>query len=187
MTSTNEDGARLKTKATWSVVVVHEDTPARERAVGFCDQLVTRFWEKCEFEVSWWPFDMLEEAASAQEAAEKAARADLILFSAASQGDFSRAVKGWIKGWLDHRGEREGMLIALMEPVGDASGREGPRHRCLRDAAHHGAMDYLTHFPQDLSRSMPDSLDSYTERADQVTSLLDGILHQQVPPPPPLS
>jgi hypothetical protein len=177
MTSTNEN------RAGWSVVVVHEDTAARERAVGFCDQLVGRFWQECEFEVSWCPFASLEEAASAQEAAEKAARADLILFSAASEGDFPRAVKAWIEAWLHQRGEREGMLIALMEPAGDVSSREGPRHWCLRDAAHHGAMDYLTHVPLDLVRSMPESLESYTERADQVTSLLDGILHQQSPPP----
>jgi hypothetical protein len=37
--------------------------------------------------------------------------------------------------------------------------------------------------PQDISRSIPDSLDSYTERADQVTGLLANILQQQPPPP----
>ena len=46
-----------------------------------------------------------------------------------------------------------------------------------------GAMDYLTEVPQDISRSIPDSLDSYTERADQVTGLLANILQQQPPPP----
>jgi hypothetical protein len=44
-------------------------------------------------------------------------------------------------------------------------------------------MDYLTQVPQDIARAFPDSLDSYTRRADQVTSILDGILHQQAPPP----
>jgi hypothetical protein len=44
-------------------------------------------------------------------------------------------------------------------------------------------MDYLTEVPQDISRSIPDSLDSYTERADQVTGLLANILQQQPPPP----
>jgi hypothetical protein len=43
-------------------------------------------------------------------------------------------------------------------------------------------MDYVTQLPQDIARSMPDSLDSYTERADQVTSLLDDILRQQTSP-----
>ena len=31
--------------------------------------------------------------------------------------------------------------------------------------------------------SDPDSPDSYTQRADQMTSVLDDILHQQAPPP----
>jgi hypothetical protein len=44
-------------------------------------------------------------------------------------------------------------------------------------------MDYLTQVPQDIPRCIPESIESYTERADQVTSLLDGILHQQAPPP----
>ncbi len=183
MTRTNENGARLQTKAAWSVVVVYEDSAARERAVGFCDQLVGRFWAKCEFDVSWWPFAMLEETRAAKEAAEKAAGADLILFSATPEGDFPLAVKAWIEAWLNQRGEREGMLVGLMEPLADPAGREGLKHHCLRNAAHRGAMDYLTHVPQDISLSIPDSLECYTKRADQVTSLLDDILHQQPPPP----
>ena len=66
MTRTNEDGARLEAKAAWSVVVVYEDPAARERAVGFCDQLVSRFWARFEFDVSWWSFALLEEADGSQ-------------------------------------------------------------------------------------------------------------------------
>jgi hypothetical protein len=186
MTSTNENGARVGTKAAWSVVVVYEDSAARARAVGYCDQLVSRFWAKCEFDISWWSFAVLGEASAAKEAASKAAGANLILFSATPEGDFPLAVKAWIETWLNQRGDREGMLLGLMEPSAAPAGREGPRHHCLRNAAHHGAMDYLTHVPQDITFAIPDSLDSYTKRANQVTSLLDDILHKQ-PPPPSLS
>jgi hypothetical protein len=44
-------------------------------------------------------------------------------------------------------------------------------------------MDYLTKVPPDISFSFPESFESYTERACQVTSLLDDILHQQLSPP----
>ena len=183
MTRTNDSGARLETKAAWSVVAVYEDPAARERAMAFCDQIVNRFWARYEFEVNWWSFALLEQATAARAAAEKAAQADLIIFSATPEGDFPLTVKAWIESWLEQRGEREGMLAGLMEPADSPSGREGQKHHCLRNAAHRGAMDYLTQLPQDISHSIPDSLDSYTERADQVTSLLDDILRQQPPPP----
>jgi hypothetical protein len=183
MTRTDENGARFEAKANWSVVVVYEDAAARERAVCFCDQLVSRFWPQCDFNVSWWPFAMLERADSAREAAEKAVRGDVIVFATTQEGDFPRAIKSWIETWLHQRGDREGMLVALFEPSEGVGSREGQKHHCLRNVAHHGAMDYLTQVPQDLSRSIPDSLDSFTQRADQVTSLLEGILRQQAPPP----
>ena len=182
MTRTNEDGAGLETKTAWSVVVVYEDAATRESGVTFCDQLVGRFWAKCEFEVSWWPFAVLDQAPTAKEAAERAAKADLIILSAIPDGDFPPHVKDWLETWLSWRGDREGMFVGLIAPSGESAGGEGQKHYYLRNAAHRGAMDYLTHIPQDISRPIPDSLDSYTKRADQVTSLLDDILHQQTPP-----
>ncbi len=183
MTRINENEARSEARAAWSVVVIHEDATARQQAVAFCDQLVARFWERFEFEVNWWPFDLLKDPVPAKEAAEKARRADVVLVTASPEGDFPVAVKAWIETWLGQRGDREGLLVGLLEPVAPSSGREGPKHNYLRNAAHRGALDYLTGVPQDIARTIPDSLDSYTERADQVTHLLDDILHQQTPPP----
>jgi hypothetical protein len=181
MTSTKENGAGLETKATWSVVVVYEDAAAREQAVTFCDQLVGRFWEKCEFDVSWWSFALLEQPPATEESAERAKQADLIVFSASPEGDVPLPVKAWVESWLDRRGDLEGLLVGLMQP--DASDREGQKHQYLRKAAHRGAMDYVTQIPPGISLSISDSFESYTERADQVTSLLDDILRQQPPPP----
>jgi len=186
MTREKEDEAQVETKAAWSVVAVYEDPAARDRAVGFCDQLVGRFWAHFEFDVSWWSFALLEQALAANEASDKAAHADLIVISATPEGEFPASLKAWMDSWLGRRGEREGMLVGLIEDAGDPSVGEVPKHHWLRDAAHRASMDYLTQVPQDISRSFPDSLDSYTERADQVTTLLDDILHQQPPPPQPL-
>ncbi len=88
-----------------------------------------------------------------------------------------------MESWLQQRGDREGTLVGLMAPSEEYPGGEGQKHYYLRNAAHRGALDYLTHIPQDISRPIPDSLDSYTARADQVTSLLDDILRQQTVPP----
>jgi hypothetical protein len=183
MTSMNQNRTGGEAKAAWSVVVVFEDDAARERAVTFCDQLVGSYWAQLEFNVSWWSFALLEDARTAKDAAEKAVCAELVAISAKPEGDFPQPVKNWVETWLTQRGDREGMLVGLMEPVIGAEHLEGQKHHYLRHAAHHGGMDYLNHVPKEISLSIPESLDSYTQRADQVTSLLDDILHRQLPPP----
>ena len=183
MTRVNEESARWDAKAAWSVVVVYEDPAARERAVGFCDELVGRFWAQVEFDVNWWSFASLEEAATSREAAQKAAQAGLIIVSTTPEGDFPATVKAWVENWLSLRCDREGVLAGLITRAENPGLEEGLKHHYLRRAAHLGAMDYLTQVPAEMSYGMPDSLDSYTERADQVTSLLDDILHGQPLPP----
>jgi len=183
MTGIKQNTARLETKTGWSVVVVYENPAARERAVQFCDQLVGRFWERVEFEVNWWPFALLEHAESAAAATERATQADLIIFSASPEGDFTPVVTEWIERWLGQRGDREGVLAALLEPTAAQACPEGPKHHCLRKVAHRADMDYLTQVPQDISRAIPDSLDSFSSRAEHMTSLLDEILRRQPPPP----
>lgn len=185
MTSSTENEARLEEKTAWSVVVVYEDAAAREQAVDFCDQLVKRFWARFEFDVNWWSFGLLAQEATAAEAAERAARADLVILSSLRQGDFPLPVKEWIETWLACRGDREGMLAGLVDPMagGLSSGRETEKHQYLRRIAHRGAMDYLTQVPQNIWHSIPESVDSYTQRAAQVSGVLDEILHHQAPVP----
>jgi len=186
MTGVNEDSVRQEAKAVCRVVVVYEDAAARDRAVAFCDQLVGRFWNRFEFEVNWWSFAHLEAATSAHDSAGQAAQADLVIFAAAPEGDFPSSVPAWLETWIDQRADREGMLVGLMEAAESLGPLQSQKHHYLRHAAHRGAMDYLTQVPDEISRTIPDSLDSYSQRAGQVTSLLDDILHQPVPPPHPV-
>lgn len=183
MTRNIEQNTCLEAKTACSVVVVYEDAAAREQAVDFCDQLVKRFWARIEMEVNWWPFDLLRNEPTAVAAAEKAARADLVVLCSPRQEDFPAWVKGWIERWLIRRGEREGILAGLVDPDVALSNAEAPKHQYLRQAAHRGAMDYLTRLPQSISRLIPESLESYSQRAGQVSSVLDEILHHQAPPP----
>jgi hypothetical protein len=165
-------------KANRAIVVIYEDTGARQSAVEFCNCLVERFWAKADFAVEWVPFTKLRRAASAKAVCEKAVVADLVIFAAQPESEFSPGTKAWIESWLCQRGDREGVLAGLFgkEPeVGD-------KHVYLRSVAHRGGMDYLTGLPQDLFHAMPDSLDSYTERAHQVTGVLEDILSKQTPP-----
>ena len=184
MTRTNENGARADAKTVWSVLAVYEDASSRELAIAFCDQLVERFWTRFEFDVGWWSFDLLQDKATAANTAAKAAHADLVLVSSVLPGEFPLSVKNWMESWVDKRGDREGILAGLTDPAAVAIGREGEKHAYLRRFARRAALDYLTQIPQSFSLSIPESLESYTERAALVTSVLDEILHHPTPPQP---
>ncbi len=171
----------MKTKTTWSVVVVYESAEMRELAVAFCDRLVKRNWAKVIFNVDWWSFESLTEPDSARTAAGKTAEADLVLFAARPHRELPFHVRSWAETWIPQRSEREGSLVGLPTPdVGDPVEAAATR-AYLRSLAHRAGMDYLTEFPEELMHPIPESLEVYAERANQVTDVLDEILHH--PPP----
>lgn len=171
-------------KATWTVVVVYDSPETRETAVSFCDQLVQKFWHDCEFDVSWWPTQKLQEGDSAHHARHRATEADLVIFALPPQAEISLDVQEWVESWVPERGEREGALVDLISAreSGAEPGAAGTK-RYLRHIAHRAGMDYLTQVPPSISWQAPESVDSCAERAQQVTSVLDEILHHQVAPP----
>src|SRR4051794_19309588 len=164
-------------KTVWSVVIVHEDKATREAAVKFCDCLVERFWSQHEFELSWWSFAQLDESSGFKEASEKAVRTNLIVFAMSPEGQFPNTAQRWIDSWLVQRGEREGAIVGLLDPAP----RTAEKYVYLRNLAHRSGMDYLTQVPEEIHHPIPDSLDSYHERAHRVTNVLDAILHQSSP------
>lgn len=183
MTRNDEYDAGPAPKAALSVVVIYEDSAAREQAVDFCDQLVNRFWAGFEFEVNWWSFSLIQSDRVAMEAAEKAAHADLVVLASVQPQDFPRGVKSWIENWISRRGDREGIFAGLVGPVTGGSGPAPAKHLYLRQVAHRGGMDYLTQVPQGISHAIPEPLDFYTTRAAQVSGVLDEILHHPTLPP----
>jgi len=71
-----------------------------------------------------------------------------------------------------------------MGPGAASSSRQTPEAPLpARGRPPRGAMDYLTQVPQNISHSIPESLESYGQRAAHVSSVLDEILHQHAPPP----
>jgi hypothetical protein len=157
--------------------VVYEDTPSQARAVRFCDQMVKRFWAQCEFAIEWWSFAELADSTSSRNALSKASMADVVVFACGSS--IPSPIAHWIESWLYQRGDREGALAFLTEPTSGSTRSD----ILLRATARRAGMDYLTEVPQDFAYKFPDSLESYTDRAHQVTGLLEEILHHSSPPP----
>ena len=165
------------------VVIIYETPSIREHAVKFCEHLVESGLYRA-MEMNWWPFHVLGESTPGGDAAQKAAEADIVVFAMNSSGDLPDEIKRWIECWLNKRGEREGAVVGLLsreEPHEMASFRQ----IYLRHVARRAGMDYLSHTPPTDKRAIPDSLDSFTERAARMTSVLDKILHEFPRTPPP--
>jgi hypothetical protein len=166
-----------ETKPTCSVVVVFEDGKARQEAVAFCDRMVERFWQDQELRVDWWDFNSLRDPGQVHDLFQRAIEADVVVFATKPHGNLPEEFRTWVEHWIPLRADREGVVVGLADPGSGLSEYCPPKFVYLRAAAHRAGMDYWTSIPQNLARSVPDSLDSYSERATQVTTLLDEILH----------
>jgi hypothetical protein len=169
-------------KAAWSVAIIFEDTQSREKAVKFCDLLVERHWARCEFRMTWLAFSALGDANAARDAGARIRGADIVVFTARPDGHIPSAVIEWVEGWLANRTDREGALAGLIDGGPIPSGRAAQKHAWLRSVAHRAGMDYLTEVPQEIAQPIPDSLESFSQRAQQVTSVLDEILRKRTLP-----
>lgn len=171
-----QEARKLREKC---IVVVYETPAIREHAVGFCERLAREQESAVHSEMNWWSFRLLSNSIAGEDAAQHAAAADVAIFAMDAAGDLPDEIKWWIEKWLNKRGEREGALVGLLardEPAADVASF---REIYLRNIARRAGMDYLSHSAPTTARAIPDSLDSFTDRAGQVTSVLDDILHAQ--------
>jgi hypothetical protein len=169
-------------KEIWFVVVLYDDAATRQRAMEVCDHLAKRFWSEVELKFHWWRTDFLEDAGMAATAADNSRNADFIVVCVMPDGDLPPEVKQWFEAWITRREGREGALIDLTPTTGSSPLAAQRKKTFLRDAAHRAGMDYLTNFPPVINRALPDSFESATLRATQMTTVLDGILHHSPPP-----
>jgi len=168
-------------RAAKAVVVIYEDASIRERAVHFCGRLIEA-QRSPELNLDWWSFPVLSDSMMAHAAVEKAARADVVVFAMEARGDLPEPIKLWIEKWLNKRGEREGAIVGLLHRDEGWHGMASFREIYLRHAARRAGMDYLSHAAPTLRRAMPNSLDSFSERAGRMTSVLDSILQKRPNP-----
>ena len=109
---------------------------------------------------------------------ESAANAALLILALKPDKQVPGELTDWLEKWPHKRTKREGVLILLNGTEANAGPRES--EQCyFRSIAHRAGMDFLTELPTNILEAMPESLDSYKERAGQMTSCLDEILRQQ--------
>jgi len=176
---------QIEARSAKSLVVIYEDPAIRERAVRFCERLAEE-QNFPDMNMDWWSFPLLSESTLAHDAVEKAAKADVVVFAMDARGDLPEEIKLWIEKWLNKRSEREGALVGLLGRQDGLQEIASFREIYLRHVARRAGMDYLSHAAPTLRRAMPNSIDSFNERAGRVTSVLDGILQKHPHSPPPV-
>jgi hypothetical protein len=172
-------------RAARCVVVVYETPSIREHAVRFCERLAEE-QKSSTVEMNWWSFHLLGRPDLAGEAVQKAARADVVVFAMQTAGDLPNEIKLWIERWLNKRGEREGALVGLLNREEGAHEMASFREIYLRHTARRAGMDYLSHSVPTARRAIPNSIDSFCERAGCKTSVMDAILQKHPHSPPRL-
>lgn len=169
----------------WSVAVLYDDAPTRQRAMVVGRELVQRFWTEVTFQFHWWRSDFLTDDAMLAAAVGDASTADFIVVSSRPEQPFSPFVIKWFDDWIGRRAGREGAFVDLTEPTTGSADLVHRRQLHLRRLAHRAMMDYLTRMPEIMDGALPDSFESAENRAAQLTSVMDQILH--LPPPPRLN
>jgi hypothetical protein len=169
----------------WSVAVVYEDTGSRERALNLCHHLAQGFRAEIDFSFTWWRFRYLEDPDIAQAAAQAAAAADILLFSATRHEDLPEEVRNWTELWVPLRTRGEGVLLVLTEDTEGVELSASPLFRFLRNLARRATMDCLPRLPDDPWTAPPVAIRNLQSRADQGTRILDDILRHVPPTPAP--
>ncbi len=88
------------------------------------------------------------------------------------------AVQKWIETWLPLRKSGGGVLAAMIGTGQDQYRGLTPIHVYLREAAQRANMDFLSQMSYAPLGRLDGSIETITNRAEKVTSLLDNILHR---------
>jgi hypothetical protein len=182
----NANVLSAESKEAWSVAVLYEDSEVRQRALRVGDHLMRQFWSEIEFDFNWWRFSFLEDLTLAQQAGRHLADADVVILALRREGELPANLKRWLEEFLAARGVREGAFIALFDEEGSPPPTGCRRDLYLRSLAQRSGMDYLREAPSALPCGLPDSLDGFSERAEEHTSIMENIL-SHTPPPRPYS
>jgi hypothetical protein len=162
------------------MVILHESDKALAHARALCDHLMAKLWAELDIELHQWPFDQLREQAAAQEAALKAASADLVVVAARPEGQFDPDFIEWTERLVDLRQQHEGALVGLFHQDVESTGLGVcPRDMHLHRVAVRAGMDYLKHLPDRPPHGIPDLLEWCSARASKFTGTLDQIIRSE--------
>ena len=132
---------RWKAAKRLALLAVFEDSVTGRRVKEFCQGLSRNLGQQCQIVEHVWLFSTFRLRELQEIAAEEASASDLVIISVHRAEGLPDEVKSWVDLWLSHKGARQAVLLALLEP-GD-EGASGATEPYLREIARRGGMEFL--------------------------------------------
>ena len=123
------------------IAAIYEDLAARDSLLQLCDSVVRNLGGELDFQIDWWRFKYLADPEIAMEAAQSAARADLILLASESS-ELPAEVQRWFEGWLPNRASLDGALV-LVQPSSRGASHSHLLRSSLRRLAKRARLDFM--------------------------------------------
>ncbi len=181
MDGMNASGNQELVTEIFSVVVLYEDRETRDHVLNVSRHMALTIGEEIQLKFSWWRFDFLQDADLAEQAANAASHADMLLVSAHPGRGLPLAFTQWVETWLPRRFNQESLLVALIGSEKDSG--EDAATEYLRGIAARAGMDYLSKAASSNSEAIKDSERGFGKRRETKTPpLLENIVKQSPPP-----
>ena len=132
---------RWKEAKQLTLLAAFEDSATCTRVKEFCQGLSRDLGPECKIMQHVWLFNTLRVRELQEIAAEEASVADLIIISVHQGESLPDEVRSWIDLWLEQKGPRRAVLLALLDPAYERS--SGSIRRYLEEVARRGGMDFL--------------------------------------------
>jgi hypothetical protein len=124
-------------------MVLYEDNATRDTALRLCDHLTEKFKGDLRFKCSWWGFKFFNVPAIAQEAAESARSADLLMVAIRDSGNLPATVKQWLEQWALQPKPAEGALVSVRLSVAKGTREDLAPDLFFRFLAQRARRDYV--------------------------------------------
>jgi hypothetical protein len=135
---------RWKQTGQLALTATFEDSETCTRAKDFCRELSRSLGERCAIIQHVWPFSTFRMKELQDIAAEEAALSDLVIIAARTVEGLQDEVKSWVEKWLSRKGDRNVVLVALLERTYE--GTPNVTWTYLQGVAKKGGMELLVEF-----------------------------------------
>lgn len=162
------------------VLVVYEDLATGKRAKAMLDGLSKRFGLSLGLTTKLWRFDHLQVPWLQEQAAVEAAGADVIILSVHRKTEMSEMEREWMNRWLDHKEDRPYMFCVLLGSESGGAATDNPLLAEMKGFATAAGVDFFSDAGETPFAATDGSFENLHERANRISSVLDGILSQDV-------